>query len=75
MHAHTQKRKTYKMLSSTLSHTTHACVRKTLQFAGCSLTWWRKFKTGQVGGMPYSVCCNAPDLRIDKSVSNNSVDR
>ena len=28
-------------------------------------------KTGQAGGLPQNVCCNAPDLRIGKRVMND----
>ena len=27
-------------------------------------------KTGQIGGLPYNVCCHAPDLRIERRVLN-----
>ena len=30
----------------------------------------RNLKTGQVGGLPFMMCCNAPDLRIGKRVMN-----
>ena len=37
-------------------------VRKDLQIAKLSIKWWRKSKTRQAGGLPWNVCCNAPDL-------------
>ena len=48
-------------------------VREDLQIAGCDLQASHSIgggdpRTGQLGGLPQSVCCKAPDLQIGMRV-------
>ena len=45
-------------------------VREDLQVAGTHMVD-EVLRHGQAGGLPQDVCCNAPDLRIGRSVMND----
>ena len=45
-------------------------VRKTCSLQGFHSHDGGNPKTGQTGGLPQNVCCNAPDLRIGRRVMN-----